>query len=64
MSDGLPTPRSMLRTGRVRVLPTSNADLQRLILAVRGDVLLRDLRFRCTSCRSRLTDFAAPAGAT
>jgi hypothetical protein len=32
------------------------ADLQAIIDADRGDVPLKDLRFRCTKCGSRLTD--------
>ena len=32
------------------------ADLQAIIDAGRGDVPLKDLRFRCTKCGSRLTD--------
>ena len=32
------------------------ADLQAIIDAARGDVPLKDLRFRCTKCGSRLTD--------
>jgi hypothetical protein len=32
------------------------ADLQAIIDMGRGDVPLKDLRFRCTSCRSSLTD--------
>jgi hypothetical protein len=64
VSDGLPTARTTLRAGYVRVLVFCNscrhqadADLQALIDAGRGDVPLVDLRFRCGNCRSKLTDF-------
>jgi hypothetical protein len=64
MSDALPTPASTLAVGYVRVLVwckacrhQADADLETLIAAGRGDTPLRALRFRCTSCRSRLTDF-------
>ena len=70
MPDGSPTPRSTLRTGYVRVLVfckacrhQANADLDALISAGHGDVPLRELRFRCTNCRSRLIDFVATGGA-
>jgi hypothetical protein len=33
------------------------ADLQAIIDAGRGDVPVKDLHFRCTSCNSALTDF-------
>ena len=33
------------------------ADLRAIIDAGRGDVPVKDLRFRCTSCSSALTDF-------
>jgi hypothetical protein len=33
------------------------ADLQAIIDAGRGDVPIKDLRFRCTHCSSALTDF-------
>jgi hypothetical protein len=33
------------------------ADLQAIIDAGRGDVPVKDLSFRCTSCSSALTDF-------
>jgi Zn finger protein HypA/HybF involved in hydrogenase expression len=32
------------------------ADLQALVDAGRGDVPVKDLRFRCTACGSRRTD--------
>jgi hypothetical protein len=64
MSDALPTPRSTLAAGYVRVLVwckacrhRADADLPALIAAGRGDTPLRALRFRCSDCRSRLTDF-------
>jgi hypothetical protein len=34
----------------------ASADLQSIIDAGRGDVPVRDLRFRCTECGSSLTD--------
>jgi hypothetical protein len=33
------------------------ADLRAIIAAGQGDRPVKDLRFRCTSCGSRLTDF-------
>ena len=33
------------------------ADLQAIIDSGRGDVPVKDLKFRCTSCSSALTDF-------
>jgi hypothetical protein len=33
------------------------ADLQAVVDAGRGDVPIRDLKFRCTACGSRRTDF-------
>jgi hypothetical protein len=64
MSDALPTPASTLAAGYVRVLVwckacrhRADADLPALIAAGRGDTPLRELRFQCTRCRSRLTDF-------
>jgi hypothetical protein len=35
----------------------ADADLEALISAGRGYTPLRALRFRCSDCRSRLTDF-------
>jgi hypothetical protein len=59
--DGLPTARTTLRTGYVRVLVFCNscrhqadADLQALVDAGRGDVPLTELRF------SRAADEANP----
>jgi hypothetical protein len=63
MSDDLPTPRTMSRTGlRVHVWckacrHAKAADLAALITAGRGDVPLVRIRWRCGNCRSRLTDF-------
>jgi Zn finger protein HypA/HybF involved in hydrogenase expression len=58
----LPTPRTTLRTGyvRVRVWCKScrrqrDADLQALVDAGRGDVPLVEMRFRCSNCGSRIT---------
>ena len=60
----LPTPRTTLQSRYVRVLVwcTScrlqrDADLQALIDAGKGDVPLINLKFRCSNCGSRLTDF-------
>ena len=69
MSDtGLPTPRSTLRSRYVRVLVwckacrhEADADLQALVDAGRGDVPLIKLRFRCSNCGSRLTDWVVTA---
>ena len=65
MPDGLPT----LRTSYVRVLVwckacrhQANADLEAMISTGRGDVPL--VQFRCTNCRSRLTDFVVTGGST
>jgi hypothetical protein len=64
----LPTPRTTLQTGYVRVLVwckscrhRCDADLQGLVDADRGDVPLIELRFRCANCGSRLTDFVVTA---
>ena len=53
----LPTPRTTLRTGYVRVLVwckscrhRRDADLQGLVDAGQGDVPLIHLRFRCSNC--------------
>ena len=37
------------------------ADLQAIIHVGRGDVPLKDLKFRCTKCGSRLTDHVTMA---
>jgi hypothetical protein len=62
--DALPTSRSTLRARYVRVLVwckacrhEANADLQAIMDVGRGDVPLTKLRFRCSNCGSRLTDF-------
>jgi hypothetical protein len=64
MTDGLPTARTTLRTGYVRVLVfckscrhQTAADLQVLVDAGRGDVPLTTLRFRCSQCGTDRTDF-------
>jgi hypothetical protein len=61
--DSLPTARTMLPQDFLCVLVwcrschhEAPADLQALVDAGRGDVPLKDLRFRCTKCGSRLTD--------
>ena len=64
MADDLPTARSMLRQDAWLWLLAwckacdhqAPADLQAIIDVGRGDVPLKDLRFRCTECGSRLTD--------
>jgi hypothetical protein len=60
----LPTARTTLRTGYVRVLVFCNscrhqadADLGALVEIGRGDVPLTELRFRCSQCRTNRTDF-------
>jgi hypothetical protein len=64
VDSSLPTPRTTLSVGYVCVLVwcrawrhESNADLPGLVASARGDVRLRRLRFRCSNCRSGLTDF-------
>jgi hypothetical protein len=64
LTDGLPTPRTALRTGYVRVLVLCNwcrhqadADLDALVESGRGDVPLTELRFRCSLCGTDRTDF-------
>ena len=66
--DTFPTPRSTLRVGyvEVRIWCTAcrhraAADLQALVDTGRGDVPLKDLRFRCANCGSRLTDWVVTA---
>jgi hypothetical protein len=66
----LPTARTTLAAGYVRVLVwckacrhRANADLPALVASGRGDVPLRSLRWRCTNCRSQLTDFVVTGGA-
>jgi hypothetical protein len=57
----VPTQRTTLHAAYVRVCLTYRACLRqhdadlKLISAGRGDVPLRDLRFRCTNCRGRLS---------
>ena len=62
--DGLPTARTTLRTGYVRVLVFCNscrhqadADLQAIVDAGRGYVPLTKLQFRCSQCGTDRTDF-------
>jgi hypothetical protein len=69
--DDLPTPRSTLRSRYARVLVWCkacrhqvDADLQALVDADRGDVPLIELRFRCSNCGGRLTDWVVTAQAT
>jgi hypothetical protein len=63
-------PRTTLQSRYVRVLVwcTScrlqrDADLQALIDAGKGDVPLINLKFRCSNCGSRLTDFGCTSKA-
>ena len=65
----LPTPRTTLAASYVVVLVwckscrhQAQADMQKLIDAGRGDVPLTRLRFRCSNCRSSLTDFVCTGG--
>jgi hypothetical protein len=59
----LPTPRSISRTGyRVHVWCKScrhakDADLAALIDAGRGDMPSGQMKWRCSNCGSRLTEF-------
>jgi hypothetical protein len=62
--DALPTARTTLRAGYVRVLVFCNscrhqadADLQASVDGGRGDVPLTELRFRCSQCGTDRTDF-------
>jgi hypothetical protein len=41
----------------MRVMANGTSDLQALIDACRGDVRLIHLKFRCSNCGGRLTDF-------
>ena len=66
--DDLPTPRSTLRSRYARLLVwckacrhQPEADLQALVAAGRGDVPLIRLRFRCSNCGGRLTDWVVTA---
>ena len=63
-TDGLPTARTALRTGYVRVLVFCNscrhqadADLQAIVKSGRGDMPLTELRFLCSQCGTDRTDF-------
>ena len=64
MTDSLPTARTMLPQDgwlclsvRCRgCLHQALADLQAIIDAGRGDVPIKDLKFRCTECGSSRTD--------
>jgi hypothetical protein len=60
----LPTPRTTLRTGYVRVLVFCNscrhqadADLYAIVLRGHGDMPLAELQFRCSQCGTDRTDF-------
>jgi hypothetical protein len=62
--DTLPTARTALRSGYVRVLVCCNscrhqadADLRAIILTGRGDVPLTELQFSCSQCGTDRTDF-------
>jgi hypothetical protein len=59
MTDNLPTARNTLPKGAGVVqslLSPGAADLQAIIDAGQGDRPLKDLRFRCAECGSRMTD--------
>ena len=65
---GLPTARTALRTGCVRVLVFCNscrhqadADLNALVESGCGDVPLTELQFRCSRCGTDRTDFVVTA---
>jgi hypothetical protein len=67
-TDGLPTPRTALRTGCVRVLVFCNschhqadADLDALVKPGQGDVPLTELQFRCALCGTDRTEFVVTA---
>jgi hypothetical protein len=64
MSDSMPTARTTLRSGYVRVPVFCNpcrhqadADLQAIVDSGRGDMPLTELRFRCSQCGTGRTDF-------
>ena len=60
MSDDLPTPRSTVRSRYARVLVWCKAcrhQADALTDSGRGDVPLIRLRFRCSNCGRRLTDW-------
>ena len=68
MTDNLPTVRSTHRAGHLAVLVwcrlvwckachyQAPADLRAIIAGGQGNRPLKDLRFRCAQCGSRLTD--------
>ena len=63
MADNLPTARSRIKQEFLCLLVfckachhQAPADLQSIIDSGRGGVPLKDLKFRCTKCGSRLTD--------
>lgn len=64
MTDGLPTARTMLPQARslgalvwCKCHHQDFADLQAIVDSGRGDVPLIHLRFRCTNCGGRRTDW-------
>jgi hypothetical protein len=66
----LPTPRTTLRAGYVRVLVFCNscrhqadADLPAIVDAGHGDVPLTEPRFRCSQCGTDRTDFVVTSHA-
>jgi hypothetical protein len=69
MSDDLPTPRATLNARYLDVLVwckggcrhRAPADLQKLVDTGYGDVSLTQLRFRCSNCGSRRTDWVVIA---
>ena len=67
-TDGLPTARTALRTGYVRVLVFCNScrhqadtDFETLVRSGRGDMPLTELQFRCSQCGTERTDFVMTA---
>ena len=63
-TDVLPTARTTLRAGYVRMLVFCNScrhqadsDLEAIVNSGRGDVPLTELRFRCSQCGTDRTDF-------
>ena len=61
--DGLPTARTTLCTGYLRLLVFCNscrhqadADLQAIVESGRGDVPMTELQFRCSQCGTDRTD--------
>ena len=68
MTDGLPTARTRLKAGWLVCLVwckachyQAPADLQAIVDGGRGDVPLKDLKFRCSKCGSSLTDHVTMA---